>query len=50
MAKLITTQYGGLDRTSAAIRYLTKDTRFPMKRWNVTTDIGTEELVHVEIV
>ncbi len=52
MAKLLVSQYGGPDgELSAALRYL--DQRYTMPN-NVTkgllTDIGTEELAHVEII
>ncbi|ALB46727.1 manganese catalase family protein [Clostridium beijerinckii] len=52
MAKLLITQYGGPDgELSAALRYL--DQRFTMptgKSKGLLTDIGTEEMAHVEII
>ena len=52
MAKLLVTQYGGPDgELGAALRYL--DQRFSMptnKAKALLTDIGTEELAHVEIM
>lgn len=52
MAKLLVTQYGGPDgELSAALRYL--DQRYTMptnKAKALLTDIGTEELAHVEIM
>ncbi|WP_300379526.1 manganese catalase family protein [Clostridium sp.] len=52
MAKLLITQFGGPDgELSAALRYL--DQRFNMptnKSKALLTDIGTEELAHVEIL
>ena len=52
MAKLLVSQYGGPDgELSAALRYL--DQRYSMptnKAKALLTDIGTEELAHVEIM
>ena len=52
MAKLLVSQYGGPDgELSAALRYL--DQRYSMptnKTKALLTDIGTEELAHVEIM
>ena len=52
MAKLLLSQYGGPDgELSAALRYL--DQRYSMptnKAKALLTDIGTEELAHVEIM
>lgn len=52
MAKLLVTQYGGPDgELSAALRYL--DQRYTMptgKSKGLLTDIGTEEMAHVEII
>ena len=52
MAKYLITQYGGPDgELSAALRYL--DQRFSMptnKAKALLTDIGTEEMAHVEII
>lgn len=52
MAKYLITQYGGPDgELSAALRYL--DQRYTMptgKSKGLLTDIGTEELAHVEII
>lgn len=52
MAKYLITQYGGPDgELSAALRYL--DQRFTMptgKSKALLTDIGTEEMAHVEII
>ena len=52
MAKLITTQYGGPDgELSAALRYLNQRYTMPDERGRMLlTDIGTEELAHVEMV
>lgn len=52
MAKLLLTQYGGADgELSAALRYLNQRYSMPT---NVTkgilTDVGTEELAHVEMI
>jgi spore coat protein JC len=52
MAKYLVTQYGGPDgELSAALRYL--DQRYTMptgKAKGLLTDIGTEEMAHVEII
>ena len=52
MAKYLITQYGGPDgELSAALRYL--DQRYTMptnKSKGLLTDIGTEEMAHVEII
>ena len=52
MAKYLITQYGGPDgELSAALRYL--DQRYSMptgKTKGLLTDIGTEELAHLEII
>jgi spore coat protein JC len=52
MAKYLVTQYGGPDgELSAALRYL--DQRYSMptgKTKGLLTDIGTEELAHLEII
>ncbi len=52
LAKMLLTQYGGPDgELSAALRYLTQ--RFTMPTNNtkaIVTDIGTEELAHLEII
>ncbi|WP_055669587.1 manganese catalase family protein [Desnuesiella massiliensis] len=52
MAKFLVTQYGGPDgELSAAIRYLTQRYTMPTgKAKALLTDIGTEELAHVEII
>lgn len=52
MAKLITVQYGGPDgELSAALRYLNQRYTMPDERGRMLlTDIGTEEMAHVEIV
>src|SRR5690554_276266 len=52
MAKLIITQYGGPDgELSAALRYLNQRYTMPDERGRMLlTDIGTEEMAHVEIV
>lgn len=52
MAKLIVTQYGGPDgELSAALRYLNQRYTMPDERGRMLlTDIGTEEMAHVEIV
>lgn len=52
MAKYLITQYGGPDgELSAALRYL--DQRYTMptgKAKAILTDVGTEEMAHVEII
>ena len=52
MAKLLITQYGGPDgELSAALRYLNQRYTMPTNRAKaVLTDIGTEEMAHVEII
>ena len=52
LAKLIITQLGGPDgETGAAMRYLSQRYSMPYRKVKATlTDIGTEELAHMEIV
>lgn len=52
MAKLLITQYGGPDgELSAALRYLNQRYTMPTnKSKGLLTDIGTEEMAHVEII
>lgn len=52
LAKNIITQYGGPDgELGASLRYLTQRYTMPMREAvGVLTDIGTEELAHMEIV
>ncbi|RYD03226.1 hypothetical protein N752_20555 [Desulforamulus aquiferis] len=52
MAKYIITQYGGPEgELSASLRYLNMRYTMPTGRAKgVLTDIGTEELAHMEIV
>lgn len=52
MAKMLVTQYGGPDgELSASIRYLNQRYTMPTgKTKGLLTDIGTEELSHVEII
>lgn len=52
MAKFLVTQYGGPDgELGAAIRYLTQRYTMPTgKTKALLTDIGTEELAHVEMI
>ncbi|AJA49851.1 protein CotJC [Clostridium pasteurianum DSM 525 = ATCC 6013] len=52
MAKFLVTQYGGPDgELSAAIRYLNQRYTMPTgSTKGLLTDIGTEELAHVEII
>ena len=52
MAKLIITQLGGPDgETGAALRYLSQRYAMPVKEVKgVLTDIGTEELGHMEMI
>ncbi|GAB4272449.1 manganese catalase family protein [Thermincola ferriacetica] len=52
MAKAIITQYGGPDgELSASLRYLTQRYSMPTRKAQaVLTDIGTEELAHMEMV
>ena len=52
MAKLLVTQYGGSNgELAAAFRYLNQRYTMPDNRGKaLLTDIGTEELAHVEII
>ena len=52
MAKLLITQYGGPDgELGAALRYLNQRYTMPDNRGKaLLTDIGTEELAHVEMI
>ncbi|MDN5347953.1 MAG: spore coat protein, partial [Clostridia bacterium] len=52
LAKVIITQYGGPDgELGASLRYLTQRYTMPIPQAKaVLTDIGTEELAHMEIV
>jgi len=52
LAKVVITQYGGPDgELAASLRYLTQRYSMPTARGKaVLTDIGTEELAHMEIV
>ena len=52
LAKAVITQYGGPDgELAASLRYLTQRYTMPIKEGvAVLTDIGTEELAHMEIV
>lgn len=52
MAKLLITQYGGPDgELSAALRYLNQRFSMPTnKSKGLFTDIGTEEMAHVEMI
>lgn len=52
LAKVIITQYGGPDgELAASLRYLTQRYSMPLGQAKaVLTDIGTEELAHMEIV
>lgn len=52
MAKFLMTQYGGPDgELSAAIRYLNQRYTMPIGKYKaLLTDIGTEELAHVEMI
>ncbi|HHW14476.1 MAG TPA: manganese catalase family protein [Firmicutes bacterium] len=52
LAKVIITQYGGPDgELAASLRYLTQRYTMPISQAKaVLTDIGTEELAHMEIV
>jgi len=52
MAKLLMAQYGGPDsELSAALRYLTQRYSMPTNEAKgILTDIGTEELAHLEII
>ena len=52
MAKFLITQYGGADgELAASMRYLTQRYTMPVPQAKGTlTDIGTEELAHLEII
>jgi spore coat protein JC len=52
MAKTVLTQYGGPDGESgASLRYLTQRFTMPLKEGKaILTDIGTEELAHMEMI
>lgn len=52
MAKLLITQYGGPDgELAAALRYLNQRYSMPTNKAKaLLTDIGTEEMAHVEII
>ncbi|HON41659.1 MAG TPA: manganese catalase family protein, partial [Bacillota bacterium] len=52
LAKAVITQYGGPDgELGASLRYLTQRYSMPTSQAKgVLTDIGTEELAHMEIV
>src|SRR5690554_271926 len=52
MAKFLITQYGGADgELAASMRYLTQRYTMPVPQGKGTlTDIGTEELAHLEII
>jgi spore coat protein JC len=52
MAKYLITQYGGPDgELSASLRYLNQRYTMPTgKTKGLLTDIGTEEMAHVEII
>lgn len=52
MAKLLITQYGGPDgELSAALRYLNQRYSMPTNKAKaLLTDIGTEEMAHVEVI
>jgi len=52
MAKFLLTQYGGPDgELSAALRYLNQRYTMPTRKAKgLLTDIGTEELAHLEII
>ncbi len=52
MAKLLTTQYGGSQsELAAALRYLNQRYTMPDNRGkSLLTDIGTEELAHLEMI
>lgn len=52
LAKLIITQYGGADgELGASLRYLSQRFSMPMPELKaVLTDIGTEELAHLEMI
>ena len=52
MAKYLITQYGGPDgELAASMRYLTQRYHMPTPQAKgILTDIGTEELAHLEII
>ncbi|BCJ88466.1 manganese catalase family protein [Effusibacillus dendaii] len=51
MAKLLIEQYGGADgELAAALRYLNQRYTIPDKVIALLTDIGTEELAHLEMI
>ncbi|MBQ4284639.1 MAG: manganese catalase family protein, partial [Lachnospira sp.] len=52
IARLIMSQYGGPDgELSASMRYLAQRYSMPVKKvGGLLTDIGTEELNHMEII
>ena len=52
MAKYLVTQYGGANgELSAALRYLNQRYTMPDNRGKaILTDIGTEELTHIEMI
>lgn len=52
MAKLLTTQYGGANgELAAALRYLNQRYTMPDNKGKaLLTDIGTEELAHIEMI
>lgn len=51
MAKFLIEQYGGADgELAAALRYLNQRYSIPDKIVGLLTDIGTEELAHLEII
>ena len=52
MAKYLITQYGGPDgELSASLRYLNQRYSMPTNKAKaILTDIGTEELAHMEIL
>ncbi|MGE5454366.1 MAG: manganese catalase family protein [Methylocystaceae bacterium] len=52
LAKVVITQYGGPDgELGASLRYLTQRYSMPTARGKaILTDIGTEELAHMEII
>ena len=52
IARLIMSQYGGPDgELSASMRYLSQRYSMPLKKvGGLLTDIGTEELNHMEII
>ena len=51
LAKFLIEQYGGADgELSAALRYLNQRYSIPDKVKGLLTDIGTEELAHLEMI